>query len=78
MSATLPVMEAFYTVCRAKGLFTGQSAYFIRLGDVMGCTWRDVKDSWDADAHPKFSVEAIVAEAAKFPARIAVITGGSR
>jgi len=76
MSATLPVMEAFYTV-QGEGLFTGQSAYFIRLGGCdVGCTWCDVKDSWDADAHPKFSVEAIVAEAAKFPARIAVITGG--
>lgn len=76
MSTLFPVMEAFYTV-QGEGLFTGQAAYFIRLGGCdVGCTWCDVKESWDADAHPKFSVEAIVEEAAKNPARIAVITGG--
>ena len=69
-------MEAFYTV-QGEGLFAGQAAYFIRLGGCdVGCTWCDVKDSWDADAHPKFPVEAIAAEAAKHPARIAVVTGG--
>jgi organic radical activating enzyme len=53
-------MEAFYTV-QGEGLFTGQAAYFIRLGGCdVGCTWCDVKASWDMDVHP----------------RIAVITGG--
>lgn len=76
MSAQLPVMEAFYTL-QGEGLFAGQAAYFIRLGGCdVGCTWCDVKESWDADAHPKHSVEAIVMEAAKYPARIAVVTGG--
>ena len=76
MSALLPVMEAFYTV-QGEGLFTGHAAYFIRLGGCdVGCTWCDVKDSWDAEAHPKLTVEAIVGEAAKYPARIAVVTGG--
>ena len=76
MSVALPVMEAFYTV-QGEGVFTGHAAYFIRLGGCdVGCTWCDVKESWDADAHPKLEVEAIVAEATKYPARIAVITGG--
>ena len=69
-------MEAFYTV-QGEGRFTGHAAYFIRLaGCDVGCTWCDVKDSWDAASHPVITVEAIVAEAAKYPARIAVITGG--
>lgn len=76
MSARLPVMEAFYTL-QGEGLFAGQAAYFIRLGGCdVGCTWCDVKESWDAAAHPTLSVQDIVAEAVKYPARIAVITGG--
>lgn len=69
-------MEHFYTL-QGEGLFSGQAAYFIRLGGCdVGCVWCDVKESWDADAHPKMSVEAIVAAASAHPGRIAVITGG--
>lgn len=76
MATALPVMEAFYTL-QGEGMFAGQAAYFIRLGGCdVGCTWCDVKESWNADAHPKRTVEAIVEEARAFPARIAVITGG--
>jgi 7-carboxy-7-deazaguanine synthase len=72
----LPVMEAFYTL-QGEGAFSGQAAYFIRLaGCDVGCHWCDVKESWDAATHPRKSVEEIVTEAAKYPARIAVITGG--
>ena len=60
---TLPVMESFYTL-QGEGLHAGKAAYFIRLGGCdVGCVWCDVKESWDADAHPKFSVEAIVEKA---------------
>jgi 7-carboxy-7-deazaguanine synthase len=73
---TLPVMEAFYTV-QGEGLFAGQAAYFIRLGGCdVGCHWCDVKESWDMEAHPRYGVEHIVAEAAQHPGRIAVVTGG--
>ncbi len=76
MSAKLPLMEAFYTL-QGEGLFAGQAAYFIRLaGCDVGCVWCDVKESWSAGAHPLRSVEEIVAEAARHPARIAVVTGG--
>lgn len=72
----LPIMEAFYTV-QGEGFHQGRAAYFIRLGGCnVGCHWCDVKESWDADAHPKRSVADIVAEAAKYPARLAVVTGG--
>ncbi|MFZ1692911.1 MAG: 7-carboxy-7-deazaguanine synthase QueE [Flavobacteriales bacterium] len=76
MARALPVMEAFHTV-QGEGLYSGQAAYFIRLGGCdVGCAWCDVKESWDASAHPLVEVEAIVSEASRFPSRIAVITGG--
>lgn len=71
-----PVMEQFYTL-QGEGFYSGQAAYFIRLGGCdVGCVWCDVKESWDAAAHPKMSVEEIVDAASQYPGRIAVITGG--
>jgi organic radical activating enzyme len=62
-TSTLPLMEHFYTI-QGEGFHTGRAAYFVRLaGCDVGCVWCDVKESWDADAHPKFSVEAIVEKA---------------
>jgi 7-carboxy-7-deazaguanine synthase len=73
---TLPVMEAFYTL-QGEGAFAGRAAYFIRLGGCdVGCHWCDVKESWDAAAHPQQTVQQIVVEAATYPGRLAVITGG--
>lgn len=72
----LPVMEAFYTI-QGEGAHQGRAAYFIRLGGCdVGCHWCDVKESWDADRHPLYSVESLAEEAARHPARVAVITGG--
>ena len=69
-------MEHFYTL-QGEGAFAGQAAYFIRLGGCdVGCVWCDVKESWDADVHPKMTVSEIIAVAQKHPGRIAVITGG--
>jgi organic radical activating enzyme len=73
---TYPVMEAFYTL-QGEGAHTGRAAYFIRLGGCdVGCVWCDVKDSWDAEKHPKHSVEDIVNGALQYPGRLIVITGG--
>jgi 7-carboxy-7-deazaguanine synthase len=73
---TLPLMEAFYTI-QGEGFYQGKAAYFIRLGGCdVGCHWCDVKESWDVHAHPLVSIEEIVQEAARFPGRLAVITGG--
>ncbi len=73
---TYPVMEAFHTV-QGEGLFSGQAAWFLRLGGCdVGCSWCDVKASWDAAVHPRISVDAMVAEAARHSARIVVVTGG--
>ncbi len=72
----LPVMEHFYTL-QGEGFHQGRAAYFIRLGGCdVGCVWCDVKDSWDADKHPKYSIEQLVAEVKKTPTRLVVITGG--
>lgn len=74
-------MESFYTL-QGEGFHQGRAAYFIRLGGCdVGCVWCDVKDSWDADKHPKFSIEEIVAKAneetnASSSKPIVVITGG--
>lgn len=76
LNKTLPVMEAFYTI-QGEGFHQGKAAYFIRLGGCdVGCTWCDVKDSWDAAAHPLQTVGEIVAQAVQYPARLAVVTGG--
>lgn len=72
----LPVMEHFYTI-QGEGYYSGQAAYFIRLaGCDVGCVWCDVKESWDASIHPKYSVGEIVKWVTDSKARIAVITGG--
>ncbi|MGN6647397.1 MAG: 7-carboxy-7-deazaguanine synthase QueE, partial [Cytophaga sp.] len=69
-------MESFYTI-QGEGHYQGRAAYFIRLaGCDVGCHWCDVKESWDAAQHPMQTVEHMVAEAAAFTGRIAVITGG--
>jgi 7-carboxy-7-deazaguanine synthase len=89
ITSKLPVMEAFYTI-QGEGFHQGKAAYFIRLGGCdVGCFWCDVKDSWDADAHPKFSIAEIVQQAtincqpstttdhlSTVNSIIAVITGG--
>lgn len=81
---TLPVMEHFYTL-QGEGYHQGKAAYFIRLGGCdVGCVWCDVKESWDADKHPKFSLDEIIAMVEQGTAEnnqrnedvIVVITGG--
>src|SRR6476620_10420689 len=73
---SLPLVEAFYTI-QGEGFHQGKAAYFIRLGGCdVGCVWCDVKDSWDADKHPRLEIRNIVSEAQKHPGRLAVVTGG--
>lgn len=69
-------MEHFYTL-QGEGRYSGQAAYFIRLGGCdVGCVWCDVKDSWDAAKHPMLSVETLIGAASANPGRLVVITGG--
>lgn len=72
----IPVMESFYTL-QGEGYHQGRAAYFIRLGGCdVGCTWCDVKDSWDAGKHPKRSIADLLKEVKQTPAHLVVITGG--
>jgi len=72
----LPVMEHFYTL-QGEGFYQGKAAYFIRLGGCdVGCVWCDVKDSWDADKHPKFTIESLQLKVKETLAEMVVITGG--
>jgi organic radical activating enzyme len=69
-------MEHFYTL-QGEGKFTGTPAYFIRLGGCdVGCVWCDVKESWDAAAHPHMTVDELIAEVNQYPGTLVVITGG--
>lgn len=75
-SASLPVMEHFYTI-QGEGFHQGKPAYFIRLGGCdVGCVWCDVKESWDASKHPVLSIPFIADAASQFPSEICVVTGG--
>lgn len=75
-SVLYPVMEHFYTL-QGEGKYTGNAAYFIRLGGCdVGCVWCDVKESWDAAIHPKMSVSELIDTIATFPVKHIVITGG--
>jgi organic radical activating enzyme len=74
--SALPVMEDFYTL-QGEGFHQGKAAYFIRLGGCdVGCVWCDVKDSWDAEVHPKENIEDLVRKVKQTQAKIVVITGG--
>ncbi len=69
-------MEHFYTI-QGEGFHQGRAAYFIRLGGCdVGCVWCDVKESWDADMHTLASINSLLTEVKKTPAKLIVITGG--
>lgn len=73
----LPVMEHFYTI-QGEGFHQGKAAYFIRLaGCDVGCVWCDVKESWDRNIHPEYSISEIVDWVkSSMKEGIVVITGG--
>lgn len=69
-------MEHFYTV-QGEGYHQGKASYFIRLGGCdIGCTWCDVKESWNAANFAAVPVEDIVSYVAASGAKICVVTGG--
>ncbi len=76
IASTLPVMEHFYTL-QGEGFHQGRAAYFIRLGGCdVGCVWCDVKESWDAAAHPLISIATLVKMVKQTGTEMVVITGG--
>ena len=69
-------MEHFYTL-QGEGAFAGYAAYFIRLGGCdVGCVWCDVKESWDAAAHPQVTVATLLNYVLESKTNRVVITGG--
>lgn len=69
-------METFLTI-QGEGFHTGTAAYFIRLGGCdVGCTWCDVKESWNADDHPHKPIDQLAQDAADSGAEVVVVTGG--
>jgi 7-carboxy-7-deazaguanine synthase len=76
LHTTYPVMESFYTI-QGEGFHQGRAAWFIRLGGCdVGCVWCDVKDSWDADKHPRFSIPEMIAPLQDAAGKLVIITGG--
>ena len=69
-------MERFLTV-QGEGAYTGAAAWFIRLGGCdVGCSWCDVKESWDVNAHQHVTAGTLIDEAVASKAPICVVTGG--
>jgi 7-carboxy-7-deazaguanine synthase len=72
----LPLMEDFYTL-QGEGFHTGRAAYFLRIGGCdVGCSWCDVKESWNADLWPLTKTDEIVRRVFNCPSKSVVITGG--
>lgn len=72
----LPLVEEFYTI-QGEGYNTGKPAYFIRIGGCdIGCSWCDIKFSWNPDLHPLVETDRIIKSALNTPAKSVVVTGG--
>lgn len=76
MSKQIPLMEDFYSL-QGEGFHSGRAAYFIRVaGCDIGCSWCDVKESWDKNVHPEVAIDQIIDRVKKSGTDFAVITGG--
>ncbi len=72
----LPLMEDFYTI-QGEGFHTGKPAYFTRIGGCdVGCSWCDVKESWNASLWPLTKTDEIVKRVLNNPSKSVVVTGG--
>jgi 7-carboxy-7-deazaguanine synthase len=69
-------MEMFHSI-QGEGHFAGTSAAFIRLaGCDVGCSWCDVKESWDAGKHQIIEIDELVDFCKANPSNVVIITGG--
>lgn len=72
----LPVMEQFPSL-QGEGLNTGKAAWFVRLGGCdVGCSFCDVKESWNPELHPLLPADEIVKNAKASNLGAVVLTGG--
>ena len=71
-----PIMEHFYSL-QGEGAYAGQAAYFIRIaGCDVGCSWCDVKESWNVAEDQYLDLDFLVNEVNRSKASLVVITGG--
>ncbi|MCV9389031.1 7-carboxy-7-deazaguanine synthase QueE [Reichenbachiella ulvae] len=69
-------MEIFYSI-QGEGFYSGTPAIFIRLGGCdVGCVWCDVKESWNEEDHPFFTIPEILSQIKDYPCKTIIITGG--
>ncbi len=69
-------MEEFYSL-QGEGFHTGKAAYFLRIGGCdVGCSFCDIKESWDASIHPLVKVDKVIDNILSSSATTVVITGG--
>ena len=70
----LPVMEEFYSI-QGEGQNTGTAAYFLRIGGCdVGCSWCDVKESWNADIWLPIQTDEVIKRILQCPSRAMVVT----
>ncbi len=70
------IAEVFFSI-QGEGATAGAPAVFVRLqGCSVGCAWCDTKYSWDPASGREVALDDLVEEAAAFPCRRSVITGG--
>ena len=72
----LPIMEDFYTL-QGEGFNMGKAAWFVRIGGCdVGCSWCDIKRSWNVKLFPPKDIHEIIKRVSDSPAKTIVVTGG--
>ncbi len=72
----LPLMEAFYSI-QGEGHNVGMPSFFVRIGGCdVGCSWCDIKRSWNAQLYPPTLTSDILKQVFNCKAKSVVVTGG--